>query len=472
MKIYFKIALLICFSANICFASELTEDYFDLAKHYYEVGNISKSMEYIDQILKLEPKNQDYLNFKVKLLPSAETKTEIAKVSNTIYKVPTVIIDETETDSYNKKGREFYVKKEYNMALECFRNSIALNPKNKYAYNNMGLAYLAKKEFKAAEHNFKKANSIDKFYTNPLDNLSYLYGEIGKKDKQLSVLQKAIKNNPNDCYAYYLLGNYYKELNDANNAIKNYQSALKLNSYLADCYLKLAEIYEDTEDYEWSNSELSYYTALCPKSDYAYYLMSKNYYKLGKTDKAKELIYKAIFMNNCKEYRYELGKLNYYSKNYDAAIEEFESILSEDTQADVYNYLGLCYFKTNKSILAIANFNKAILMDKQRPIYYYNLAQVYKHKNDMENYTKYINTATAINPISYVDYIDLACILLETSGKNEAVKVIDEGIIYFPKNKKLYETKIQIYELTKDVENAQKTRYIMFEKFIKNAEGQ
>lgn len=472
MRNYLKTALLICLIANISIASELTEDYFDLAKHYYDAGNISKSLEYVEQILKLEPNNQEYLNFKVKLLPSNETNTAFAKVSDTVFEIPTVVIDETDTDIYNKKGKAFYQNKDYNMAIECFRSSVMLNKKNKTAYNNMGLAYLALKDFKSAEAKFKKANSIDRTYTNPLDNLSLLYGQTGQKEKQLSVLRKAVRLNPNDFYAYYLLGNYYKEANDYNNAVKNYQNAIKINSFIADSYLKLAEIYTETEDYKWSNSALSYYTALNPKSDYAYYLMAKNYFKSGQTDKAKKYIYKAIFMNNCKEYRYELGKMNYFTKNYKAATEEFESVLSENSSAEVYNYLGLCYFKQNKDVLAIANFNKATLLDRQRPIYYYNLAQVYKHSKDMENYSKYINTAKSILPISYVDYIDLACILLETSGKNEAIAIIDNGITAFPKNKKLYETKVQIYELTKDTENAQNTRNQMFEKFIKNPEGQ
>ena len=472
MRKYLKTALLICFIANISIASELTDDYFDLAKHYYDAGNISKSLEYVEQILKIEPTNQEYLNFKVKLLPSSETKTSVARISNTIFEIPTVAIDETDTDIYNKKGNAFYVSKDYNMAIECYRSSVMLNPKNKYAYNNMGLAYLAQKDFKNAEKKFKKAYSTDKTYTSPLDNLAILYAQTGRRDKQLSTLRKAVRINPKDFYAYYLLGNYYKDENDYNNAIKNYQNAINLNSFLADCYLKMAEIYTETEDYEWSNSALSYYNALNPKSDYAYFLMAKNCFKLGQTDKAKALIYKAIFMNNCKEYRYELGIMNYFTKNYKAAAEEFESVLSEHSPAEVYNYLGLCYFKQNKNVLAIANFNKATLLDRQRPIYYYNLALVYKHQKDMENYSKYINTAKKIQPISYVDYIDLACILLETSGKNEAIAIIDDGISVFPQNKKLYETKAQIYELTKDNEKALQTRNQMFEKFVKNSEGQ
>jgi len=465
MKKFLLITVLIGLCTNSVLADERTQDYFDLAKSYQEIGNITKSLEYVEQILKREPENKEVLNFKLKLLPPTDGKVEKSTIANGVFEIQSALTDNYDSDFYNKRGREFYINQEYDNAAECFKSAIYINPTNKYALNNLGLAYLAKKEFKLAEKYFKKSNSKDKSYTNPLNNLSCLYEKLGEGKKRLSVLKKALKYNPNDYCTHFLLGNYYYEQKNYNEAIRHYKKSVELYPKYSEAYLKSAETYRQMGDYKWSNAELSYYNALCPKSDYAYFLMAKNYFDLKEIDNAKKMIYKAIFINNCKTYRYELGKINFYSGKIADAIDNFEATLSENSTAEVYNYLGLCYLKQKKFKQAIVNFNHAVNLDGHRPIYYYNLALTYKSLNDNQNYSKYLNTVQKIEPITYQDYIDLACIYLELSGKNSAISIINTGIEKYPEEKQLYHTKIKIYELTNDKSGVDIARKQLFLKF-------
>ena len=65
---------LICFtfSSISVLASELTEDYFDIASEYATYGKYSDAMVYVDKILQLEPNNPD----------AKELKSTLVRVTN------------------------------------------------------------------------------------------------------------------------------------------------------------------------------------------------------------------------------------------------------------------------------------------------------------------------------------------------------------------------------------------------------
>ena len=77
MKSFFKsfvlCALLLLFAVPV-FASELTDDLLDIAKNYYNEGNKSKTLEYVNQILAIEENNLDAIELKIKLNPPKISK--------------------------------------------------------------------------------------------------------------------------------------------------------------------------------------------------------------------------------------------------------------------------------------------------------------------------------------------------------------------------------------------------------------
>lgn len=476
--------LVLCMSAmlwtNISKASELTDDYFDIATNFFNSNNLAKSIEYIDLILNIEPNNLPAKTLRNKIAPPQLDTTpkeaeEIAKVFEVIdtpthvalVEVPQENLESVKYDSnyYISKGQEFYQKKDYDTAIEYFQKALALNKKNIQAYNNLAMCYWIKGNTSCAIKYFIKANKICKYYTQPLVNLSNLYKQLGRTNEQVYYLKKAVKLNNNDYLAYYWLGDYYHSIGKYPDAIINFKEAIKINPKCPNAYLSLAICFFETEDFNYCIQAINQYREFFPNSDYSYLLLSKAYLVLCNYEEAKVNIQKAIEINNCNDYVIELAKINYALEDYQAALDIFQDILKSGDSAEIFNYVGLCNYKLKNIEVAIANFNKAISLDGLRPIYYYNLAQCYKSIQDKKSYLKYINTATKINPINYQDFIDLSYIYYDNGNPGYAINSLNNAISKYPCVKSLYLSKLKIYEALGDNLHYNETKNLIEERF-------
>lgn len=466
---------------GIAFASDLTDDYLDIATNYYNSNNFAKALEYIDAIIAIEPDNQKAKELRDKISPKDKENQEDAKQilkvltsgsqppqSFTVLDVPQADVEKMSynSDYYNTKGQEFFQKKDFDMAIEYFYKSIKLNRRNAQAYNNLAMAYWNKGYPQMAIKYFKHANFVNRGYTQPLDNLAMLYKQIGNDKCHLYFLQKAIKLNPTDYLAYYRLGDYYRSIGNYPKAIDNYKEVVKINPKFSQAYLSLAICFFETEEFNYSLMAINQYREFYTDSDYIYSFMARTYLAMCQYENAKICIEKAIEIADKPEYRFELAKVNYYLENYTEAITSFQNLLQNgDDSAEIFNYVGLCNYKLKNIEVAIANFNKAIELDRLRPIYYYNLAQCYKSLGDKRNYMKNVNTATKINPINYQDYIDLSYIYFDNGNPGYAINSLNDAINRYPSVKSLYLSKLKIYEATGDNLNYNKTKDIINMRF-------
>lgn len=446
------------------FASELTDDYFDIATNYFNSNNIAKAVEYLDLILTIEPDNRSAKELKAKVepVPFDAKKAEqeaIKMMSETadlekleIVAVPSEDISKNlyNAEYYNTKGQEFFQQGNFDEAIQYFYKSLSLNKNNPIAYNNLGMCYWRKGNLDVAIKNFKIANSKNKIYTQPLVNLANLYMQKGEMLLAYSAYKKAITLNPNDYLAYYYLGDYYRKVNKYPNAIKAYQEVIKIDKKFPQVYLKLAMSFFEIEEFEYCEFTLKQYLELCNDSDFAYYILAKCESALAKYEDAYNYINAALMLHNCDTYKNEQAKILYQQGEYELAQVAFEKLLQTNEDASLFNYLGLCLYKQKNVDAAILNFKKSLDIDGLRPIYYYNLAQCYKSIGDKKSYVKYINTATKIQPQNYQDFIDLSYIFFDNSNVTYAINTLNDGIKKYPNNKALYLSKLRIYDVTGD----------------------
>jgi len=437
------------------YASEVLNDYFDIANNFYVTGEIERAKEYTNVVLKQNPEHYGANCLMLKLTPPKGFLQDKNFSSQIVIKSKDGNTDCKPSDEYNQKGQELYDKKEYQNACHCFLKSIELNPQNYFAYNNLGLSFQKLDDNKKAEKNYKKAISINKNYTIAYDNLAQMYIQQGKFKKAEKYLTKAIEINPKDYCAKFLYGIVAKNEKDYKKAIEMFNQVEQLSTNFAINYLYLAETYYQMGDYSWSNSSIEKYIQLCPKDDWGYYVMYRNHLMRKDYNIAKSSLIKAMRINNCIDYRIYLAELESLLKNPQGAIEALCSIPNKN--GEILNELGINY-------LAIENYKKGLECFKQasecqnaRLIYSYNLALVYKKLNDKENYKKTIETIKSTSPIKYVDYIDKSAIGLECFGKNYAIETINAGIKQYPKTKELYDAKLKIYTITSDQKGIETT---------------
>lgn len=449
------ILLMTLLSAPI-YADEATDDCLDMAKNFYAAGDFGQAKEYLKIILAKNPTHYGANCLLIKMLPPDGFLNETTLDSKIIIRPACTNSGVKTSDKYNEQGRDYYKKSDYEKAKEAFLSAVKCNSKNRFAYNNLGLTYLKLNNKSKAESAFKKANQLHPTFTAPLDNYAQVLISDNDYVKAHKYLNQAIEKNKKDYCAYYLLGVLNKKEGKYQDALKALNSASQIAPDFALTYLQQADIYYSTKDYAWANSALDRYIELSPKDDYSYYMKYKNYIRLKDYNLAQTYIIKAIMMNNCIDYRIALASVETLLNNPKGAVDALKTI--PNPSGEVLNEIGQNYLTLKDNEKALKAFQDASIKPYARPIYFYNIALVYKNMGDMENYDKLIKALDSMNPMTTQDYVDLSGIYLDYAGKNKAIAILDKGLKLSPKNKQLLEAKIRIYNVTSDTDNENKVR--------------
>lgn len=131
-------------------------------------------------------------------------------------------------------------------------------------------------------------------------------------------------------------------------------------------------------------------------------------------------------------YPYWLGRLDYDTHRYEEAIHHFQHAIELDpSMARAYDNLGLCYYYENQNELAIANYNKAIELDRgsqhPSPWSYLNLAITQQFLGQLSNAEANLHKALHIDPSLAPARLQLGTVLEGLNRLNEAVVELREA---------------------------------------------
>lgn len=129
---------------------------------------------------------------------------------------------------------------------------------------------------------------------------------------------------------------------------------------------------------------------------------------------------------------YWLGRLDYDAHRYEDAIRQFQHAIELDpSMARAYDNLGLCYYYENQNELAIANYNKAIELDRgsqhPSPWPYLNLAITQQFLGQLSNAEANLHEALRIDPSLAPAHLQLGTVLEGLNRLNEAVVELREA---------------------------------------------
>ena len=142
------------------------------------------------------------------------------------------------------------------------------------------------------------------------------------------------------------LGDYYLQNNDAQNAIKHYNMALKKDSLLIPVYSNLSVAYSIVQDYPKANETLNKWIFLEPEASRPHYLLALLNFELNKETEAIKEFEKAIALNpNDSRSMYNLATY-YYQDNKDLNLAEryiTEGLKIEPENQDYKYLMALIY---------------------------------------------------------------------------------------------------------------------------------
>jgi len=292
-------------------------------------------------------------------------------------------------------------------------------PNVKTAYNNRGMALLENGEYKKAQADFNKSvNAPEGRYKSTSGkrllyynlNMSSLYNSEGKYTQAIELLEKAIKEDPQQEYKYYNnLAASYSFLGNQEKAIQLLETAIERNNNVTDkaenCY-NLGLIYENLGNYAEAIKFFEESIKFDDCQAQAYYGLGRIYHE-NNIKKAMAYYEKAIKRDPAKEYFYnDLAVAAFTLNNYRKTISLCKKAIKiNPSYADAYVNLGNAYLAISDTKKAALFFNKAISINSNLGVAYNNLALVYYYEKNydlaLKHYKKAIELGYKVSPILF-----------------------------------------------------------------------
>ncbi len=202
-------------------------------------------------------------------------------------------------DDLYKQGMEAFDKGDYEKAETFFHEILALNPRFADVQNKMGVIYNQTNRLRLAAEAFEKALAINPGYTEASLNLAITYSDLGKYEESRQVFERAARFKEQDgeeptatpgidpfvrgklADEHLRLGNMYYDLRLLDEAIEEYQKALRLSPNFSDIITHLGIAYRDKGKYDDAIKEFNRAKECNPKYIPARLHLGITYYSQG-----------------------------------------------------------------------------------------------------------------------------------------------------------------------------------------------
>jgi Tfp pilus assembly protein PilF len=175
-----------------------------------------------------------------------------------------------------------------------------------------GLAFYQEGKYDNAVREFKRAISLSPQSDNAVTAYDYLataYLKQGNNKEAIKAYQSALRLSPNRDDLYNKLGNILLEEGNPDQAIRSYQSALRIAPHSTNYFYSLGEAYLAKGSVEDAKSQFQKIIQFSPEEYGGYYGLGQAYYKAGEYEKAVEQFEKVV--NLKEDFLYARADLGY-----------------------------------------------------------------------------------------------------------------------------------------------------------------
>ena len=275
-------------------------------------------------------------------------------------------------EEWKKQGNAALDSNDYDKAIECYNNAIAVDSNYFDAYYNLGLAYANKQDYDKAIEYFNKALTINDKDTSIYFILGDLYTDKQDYGKAIESYKKGIRLNPNAPDVYSNLGFLYQEKGSYIYATMYLKKAAQLGdtsvqNYFTDNEMSWEDSFEKP-DYEQIKQNIE------DKQSNFYYPKLWDRFQQGDStmtlDEKRHLYYGYVFNENYAPYgsssKYDSDKANAILNKENPTKKEWETLISmfnEALKVEPFHcryifYQAIAYQALNKQIEVQKNYKK------------------------------------------------------------------------------------------------------------------
>jgi predicted O-linked N-acetylglucosamine transferase (SPINDLY family) len=125
-------------------------------------------------------------------------------------------------------GKIFYIKKNYDKAIELFLKSLQFDKNNKEIYYNLAQSFVKKQNYEKVLYYLENCLKLDPFYFSCVYLIAWTYHQLKNYEKAILFYNNSLRIKQSE-EAYNGLGLIYKELKLIDLALENYHKSLLVN---------------------------------------------------------------------------------------------------------------------------------------------------------------------------------------------------------------------------------------------------
>jgi len=252
----------------------------------------------------------------------------------------------------------------------------------------------------------------------PLEDLI----EKGQYQQAIPGLEHYLQGHDGSAKAHYDLGYVLFRTHQIGGAVRELSKSLQLNDKDAQAHKILGLVCTFVGRYDLAETELRSAAQLEPNSPEIHYFLGRVYYTRQVFAMALKEFQTAIQLDPaCMKAYNNLGLVMETLGKNDAAVQDYTTAAQMNEAQHLnspypYEYLSAHYNRQRESALAIEFAQKALLIDSQCDLAYYDLAKAYQTEGDWQKATDEVQKAIAINS-STPEYFYLLSKVLRRLGR-------------------------------------------------------
>ncbi|XP_070140794.1 BBSome complex member BBS4 homolog isoform X2 [Drosophila kikkawai] len=255
-------------------------------------------------------------------------------------------------------------------ALRHLQKSVELNPRNIETYKEIGRTLYLMGRFSQALGVFREAEQRS---TRPDHEIYHYLGELLYRAATTQSQMEVARQQQDESRAYFELA---------------IQSGRKLESFV-----RLAELYRKEKQYQKAIDVLETCLHLTPENSEVLIEISVLYLKINETQKAHDRLAEVVSIERkCSpKGLLAFGAILQSRNDVDGALSKYSQIANAEPEiAELWNNIGLCFFKKQKFIVAISSLRKSVWLSPLNYNALYNLSLIYialclRKLDDLEN---------------------------------------------------------------------------------------
>ena len=311
---------------------ERIELLFELADVYDDYEEFDKVFNCLKLILEQDQTNEEAL-YKICFWTDYTGRNEEG------IKLHQTIIDEhpfTELAWFNL-GAAYQGVKLYEKAIDAYQYAIAIDEKFDYAYRNMGDAYLRMRKYRDAIEVLQKVLELTRPEDVIYEALGHCYDKLKNYAQARFHYRKASHLTPEDSHLHYKIACTYMNEQQWESAIKNLETAMRIQRSRADYNFALAQCYMQLGKTKDAIIYFSSFIKARPKNIKGWKELIKCLYDAGFYEEALQQVHNALKNTSNKPvlifYKsailFSLGKSKEALLLLEAAIEKYPKLIKQ-----------------------------------------------------------------------------------------------------------------------------------------------